>query len=114
MRWLSRLRRSPWFSGGVLLLLAAAVAAPGVHAFGWRRWPLHVGVVALALLLFGWVERRWNSRPLPKRYRVVDRSRFRVVPGGKDTGGKDKGNGHARDLPGDTPKDDGDKPRWVM
>jgi hypothetical protein len=109
VRLLYRLRRSSWFAGLVLLLLAAAIAAPAVHALGWRRWPLHVGILAAALLVFGWIERRWNSRPLPRPYRVADRSRFRVVPGGKD-----KGNGHARDLPGDAPKDDGDKPRWVM
>jgi hypothetical protein len=106
---LRQLRRSPWLAGVLLLILGAALVAPAVYAFGWRRWPLYAGLLAAALLLFGWIERLWNSRPLPPRQRVVDRSRFRVVPGGKG-----KGNGHARDLPGDEPEDDGDKPRWVM
>ena len=42
------------------------------------------------------------ASPPPKR--AADRSRFRVVPGGK-------GNGHDHDADED---DEGDKPRWVM
>ena len=50
------------------------------------------------LLLFGAVERLWQSvtgcwlRHSARRKLAADRSRFRVVPGGK---GKGKGNGHA-------------------
>ncbi len=111
MRLLQRLRRTPCLSGLLLLVLALAVVAPAVYAFGWRRWPIHAGLLAVAVLLFGWIERRWHSRPLPRRFRALDRSRFRVVPGGK---GKGKGNGQAHDAQGDSPDDDGDKPRWVM
>ncbi len=107
MPFLARLRRSPWLSGTLLLALVGVLVAPAVYYLGARRWPLHVGLAAGLLLLLGALENAWRSRPLPRRHRVVDRSRFRVVPGGKDKG---KGNGHAKDLP----DDDGDKPRWVM
>jgi hypothetical protein len=105
--FLARLRRSPWLSGALLLALIGALVAPAVYYLGARRWPHYVGLAAGLVLLFGAIENAWRSRPLPKRNRVVDRSRFRVFTGGK---GKDKGNGHAKDVP----DDDGDKPRWVM
>jgi hypothetical protein len=105
---LSRLRRWPWLSGALLLSLAAAVVAPAVYELGWRRWPLYCGLLAALLLVFGWIERRWKSRPVPRGYRVADRSRFRVVPGGKG-----KANGKARDVHEDR-SEDGDKPRWLM
>ncbi|HVO10111.1 MAG TPA: hypothetical protein VMX54_05090 [Vicinamibacteria bacterium] len=109
MPLLQRPRRTPWLAGLLLLALALAAVAPAGYAFGWRRWPLHAGLLAAVVLLFGWIERRWQGRPLPRRYRALDRSRFRVFPGGKG-----KGNGQARDLPDDAPEGDGDKPRWVM
>ncbi len=74
------------------------------YALGPRRWPLLVGLAAGLILLLGGLERLWQRRPLPRRHRAADRTRFRVVPGGK-------GNGHAHDAGKD---DDGDKPRWVM
>ena len=101
---LSRLRRAPWLGGALLLALAAGLVAPLAYSLGWRRWPLLVGLGAGLILLFGGLERLWQRRPLPRPHRVADRSRFRVVPGGK-------GNGHAHDAKKD---DDGDKPRWVM
>jgi len=105
---LSRLRRAPWLTGAVLLLVAAAPLAPLALHFGLRYWPFYAGLAAALLLLLGWLERLWQSRPLPGRYRVaerkIDRSRFRVVPGGK-------GNGHDRKG---TEDDEGDKPRWLM
>jgi len=100
---LSRLRRAPWLGGAVLLALAAGLVAPLVYALGSRGWPFAVGLGAGLVLLFGALERLWQRRPLPRPKRVADRSRFRVVPGGK-------GNGHDRDVK----DDDGDKPRWVM
>ena len=103
MTSLSRLRRAPWLGGAVLLALAAGLVAPLAYALGSRRWALSVGLGAGLVLLFGAIERLWQRRPLPRPKRVADRSRFRVVPGGK-------GNGHAHDLK----DDDGDKPRWVM
>jgi hypothetical protein len=101
---LSRLRRSPWLGGAVLLALAAGLAAPLAFALGWRRWPLSVGLAAGLLLAFGGLERLWQLRPLPRRHRVADRRRFRVVPGGK-------GNGHDHDS---TTDDEGEKPGWLM
>ncbi len=110
MALLARLRRAPWLSGALLLALAGALVAPAVYLLGVRRWPLYVGLAAVLILVFGSVENAWRSRPLPGRRRALDRSRFRLVPGGKAKG---KGKGHAQDLPG-PPENDGDKPRWVM
>jgi hypothetical protein len=104
MSLLPRLRRAPWLGGAVLLALAASLVAPVALALGLRGWPLYAGLGALLLLAFGGIERRWQRRPVVRPKRAADRSRFRLVPGGK-------GNGHAHDDPGD---DDGDKPRWLM
>ena len=101
---LTRLRRAPWLTGALLILLAASLTAPVALVIGLGRWPFWVGLAAVLLLAFGVLERLWKSRPLPRRHRVADRSRFRVVPGGK-------GNGHDHDS---TRDDSGDKPRWVM
>ena len=103
MPTLSRLRRAPWLGGALLLALAAGLVAPLAYRLGPGRWPLLAGLGAGLLLLFGGLERLWQRRPLPRPKRAADRTRFRVLPGGK-------GNGHAHDK-----KDDGgDKPRWVM
>jgi hypothetical protein len=103
MPTLSRLRRAPWLGGALLLALAAGLVAPLAYTLGPGRWPLLAGLGAGLLLLFGGLERLWQRRPLPRPKRAADRTRFRVLPGGK-------GNGHAHDK-----KDDGgDKPRWVM
>jgi len=104
MPTLSRLRRAPWLGGAVLLALAAGIVAPLAYTLGWSRWPLLAGLGAGLILLFGGLERLWQRRPLPRPKRAADRSRFRVVQGGK-------GNGHAHDP---TQGDDGDKPRWMM
>jgi hypothetical protein len=104
MPLLNRLRRAPWLGGALLLALAAGLVAPLAFSLGPRRWPLLVGLAAVLILLFGGLERLWQRRPLPRRRRAADRTRFRVVPGGK-------GNGHAHEAGKD---DDGDKPRWVM
>lgn len=100
---LSRPRRAPWLGGALLLALAAGLLGPLAYGLGWSRWPLLAGLGAGLILLFGALERLWQRRPLPRPHRAADRSRFRVVPGGK-------GNGHAHD----SRKDGGDKPRWVM
>jgi len=104
MPTLSRLRRAPWLGGAVLLALAAGLVAPLALALGLRGWPLYAGLGAGLILLFGAIERLWQRRPLPRPKRPADRSRFRLVPGGK-------GNGHADDQPKD---DEDDKPRWLM
>jgi fatty acid desaturase len=103
MPTLPRLRRAPWLAGALLLALTAGLVAPLAYTLGWSRWPLLAGLGAGLILLFGGLERLWQRRPLPRPKRAADRTRFRVLPGGK-------GNGHAHDK-----KDDGgDKPRWVM
>ena len=102
MPTLSRLRPAPWLGGALLLALVAGLLAPVAYALGSGRWPLLVGLGAGFILLFGGLERLWQRRRLPRPHRAADRSRFRVVPGGK-------GNGHAKDR-----DDGGDKPRWVM
>jgi hypothetical protein len=110
---LSRLRRSPWLAGALLLVLAAAFAAPVAWLIGARHWSLYAGLLAIVLLLFGAAERLWQSVPSfwrrhsARRKLAADRRRLRVVPGGKG-----KGNGHARDAGEGHADEDG--PRWVM
>jgi hypothetical protein len=107
------MRRSPWLAGAVLLLLAAGLLAPAVYLIGARRWPLYAGLLAVLLLLFGAVERLWQSAAASWQRRsfasaqTARRSRFQVLVGGKEK--KGKGNGHARDA-----SDGQDGPRWVM
>jgi hypothetical protein len=101
-------RRPPWLAGALVMALALAIVLPVAAYLGVRRWPFYVGVFVGLLLLFGTLERRWQARPVARRPRPLDRSRFRVVRGGK-------GNGHAHDVSAkDDPDDEPDKPRWVM
>ena len=108
------LRRSPWLAGALVLVLAAALVAPAAWRIGSgsRGWAIYLGLLALVLLLFGAVERLWQSlagswyRRSMARTRAAERGRFRVLLGGK---GKRKGNGHDHDA------DEGqDGPRWLM
>lgn len=99
----------PWTAGALRLLAAALLAAPVLYVFGRTRWPFYVGAFVVALLALGEIERLWQSRPLPRPHRAADRRRFRIL-----TGGKGKGNGHARDVPGDGTEAPDDKPRWLM
>jgi hypothetical protein len=108
------MRRSPWLAGALLLLLAAGLAAPAVWLIGPRRWPLYVGLLAGVLLVFGAVERSWQSvtiswqRRALARAQAAQRSRFQVLMGGKEEK-KRKGNGHARDA-----GEGQDGPGWLM
>jgi hypothetical protein len=102
MKPLGRLRRAPWLSGALVLVLALGVLAPAVYTFGLRRWPLSVGLLAALLFTFGAVERVWRRWAVTRPPR--SRKNLRIVPGGK-------GNGHTYDLKGD---DTTDKPRWLM
>ncbi len=115
--------RPPWLAGALLLGLVAAVVVPLVSYLGAQaRLPLGLrpiaswawagGLVAIALLLFGTLERLWQSL-LGLRYRrslastrAAAKGRFKVVAGGRT---KEKGNGHARDA-GEGP----DGPGWLM
>jgi hypothetical protein len=98
------MRRPPWLAGLLLLVLAVALVAPLVAVVGTARWPFLVGLAALLLVGFGALERSWQQLSLPRPHRLVQRRRFRILPGGK------KGNGHAQDGPDDSDE----KPRWVM
>jgi len=103
MALLTSLRlRAPWVAGAVLLALVGVPSIILAMRFGLRYWPYLVGAAALLVLLAGWVERVWQSRPLqPPRSRSGKKSRFRVIPGGR-----------AEPRPPET--DDDDKPRWLM
>ena len=103
MNPLGRLRRTPWLSGALVLVLALGMLGPAIYAFGFRRWPLYLGLLAMLLLTFGAVERLWRHRRA-RRGRRSPRQNLRIVPGGK-------GNGHTYDLDGD---DTTDKQRWLM
>jgi hypothetical protein len=103
MALLTSLRlRAPWVAGAVLLALVGLPAIILGLRFGLRYWPYLVGAAAFLVLLAGWVERVWQSRPLRRPgSRSGNKSRFRVIPGGR-----------AEPRPPET--DDDDKPRWLM
>jgi len=102
MNPLGRLRRAPWLSGDLLLVLSVGLAAPAAWALGVRRWPFYVGLLAALLLLQGALERLWQRRAATRPPKA--RRRFKVVPGRK-------GNGESYDLATD---DSTDKQRWLM
>jgi hypothetical protein len=102
MNPLGRLRRAPWLSGALVLVLAVGLLGPAIYAFGPRRWPLYLGVLAVLLLTFGEIERLWRRQAV--RRPPKSRKNLRIVPGGK-------GNGHTYDLEGDNTTD---KQRWPM
>ena len=102
MNPLGRLRRAPWLSGALLLLLSVGLVAPAAWALGLRRWPFYLGLLAALLLLQGSLERLWQRRATTRPPKA--RRRFRVVPGRK-------GNGKSYDLAAD---DSTDKQRWPM
>jgi hypothetical protein len=95
--------RAPWLAGASLLALAAALVLLLALRFGLRAWPYYVGLVAMLVLLAGWLERRLQARPLFARPRGRGSARLRVLPGRK-------GNGGTTDPEGT----EEDRPRWVM
>ena len=97
-------RRAPWVAGAVLLaLLGLPLLVAGIR-FGLRYWPFLVGAAAILLLLAGWLERLWQTRPLQRpKSRSAAGSRFRVLPGGR-----------AESPPPELDDDDTDEPRWLM
>ncbi len=98
-------RRAPWVAGAVLLALLGLPLLVAGMRFGLRYWPFLVGAAAILLLLAGWLERLWQTRPLERpRSRVAGRSGFRVLPGGR-----------AESPPSELDDDDDtDEPRWLM
>src|SRR5262245_49905830 len=102
MNPLDTFRRAPWFSGALALILVVGIVAPTAYALGVRHWSFHVGLIAMAVLLMGAVERMWQHRQ--SRRPPKARRRFKVVPGRK-------GNGEAYDLAED---ESTNKQRWLM
>lgn len=74
-------RRSEWLPGVALLGAAVGIAALLGISLGLRSWAFYIGLVALALLALGWLE-RWRVRrataPPPRH-----KTRLKVLPGGK-------------------------------
>ena len=74
-------RRSEWLPGVALLGAAVGIGALLGISLGLRSWAFYVGLIALALLAIGWLE-RWRVRraaavpPRPK-------TRLKLLPGGK-------------------------------
>jgi len=101
-------RRAPWVAGAVLIALIGLPLLLAALRFGLQYWPWLLGAGAILLLLAGSLERWWQSRPvsLPsRRSRSGERSRFRVVEGGRGR----------KDPPADKEaEDDPDEPRWLM
>ena len=102
MSALDKLRRAPWLSGALVLVLAGGLAAPLGLLLGAHSWAFYVGLGAALLLLFGWIERIWKSRGEPRPPRA--RGKLRVLPGGR-------GNGEDIDLAKD---ESTDTQRWLM
>lgn len=101
-------RRAPWIAGAVLLALVGLPLAGAALRFD-IHWPYVVGAGAIILLLAGWLERWWQSRPLTRptsRSRSKGRSRFRVVDGGRADQDRSPGLG--------TEDDNDDEPKWLM
>ncbi len=102
MTTLEKLRRAPWLSGALLLVLAGGMVAPLGLRLGGRYWALYAGLGASLLLLFGWMERIWKGRGAPRPPRA--RGKLRMLPGGR-------GNGKDIDLAKDETTDG---QRWLM
>jgi hypothetical protein len=81
----------------------AAVAGLGLGA---RSWTIYVGLLAIALLAIGWLERYRLRRAAIASLRATTekRSKLRVIPGGKSGGDE-------YDLESD---DTTDSQRWLM
>jgi hypothetical protein len=98
-------RRAPWVAGALLLALVGLPLVAAGARFGLRHWPFLLGAGAILLLLAGWVEKRWQSRALPRLGATSGaRKRFRLLRGG---GAK----GRPPQLDAD---DDSEEPKWLM
>mgnify|MGYP001813479193 CR=1 FL=1 len=107
---LSRLRRrSPWVAGALLLAFLGLPLVAAALRFGLDSWPYLLGAGAALLLLAGWLERWWQSRPVgspPSRSRAKGRSRFRVLDGGRST--------EPRPSDLDAEDENDEEPKWLM
>jgi protein-S-isoprenylcysteine O-methyltransferase Ste14 len=107
---LSRLRhRSPWVAGALLLAFLGLPLVAAALRFGLDSWPYLLGAGAVLLLLAGWLERWWQSRPVgrpPSRSRAKERSRFRVLEGGRAA--------EARPSDLDAEDETDEEPKWLM
>ena len=93
------------FAGALVLAMIGLPLILAALRFGLQYWPFLVGAGAILVLLAGWLERLWQSRPLTRpKSRSAAHSRFRVLRGGRKEGGP-------RELDAD---DDNDEPRWLM
>jgi hypothetical protein len=102
MSALDKLRRAPWLSGALLLVLAGGMVAPLALWLGARHWAVYLGLGAALLLLFGWMERIGKGLGAPRPPRA--RGKLRILPGGR-------GNGKDIDLAKDETTDG---QRWLM
>jgi hypothetical protein len=102
MSALQKLRRAPWLSGALVLLLVGGLVAPLALRLGSRYWAYYAGLAALLLLAFGWLEKMLKALSAPRPPRA--RGKLRVVRGGR-------GNGEDVDLAEDETTDG---QRWLM
>jgi hypothetical protein len=102
MSLLQKLRRAPWLSGALVLLLVGGMVAPLGFRLGSRYWAYYAGLAAVLLLAAGWIERMVKALSAPRPPRA--RGKLRVVPGGR-------GNGKDIDLAKDETTDG---QRWLM
>jgi protein-S-isoprenylcysteine O-methyltransferase Ste14 len=102
-------RRAPWVAGALLLALVGLPLVAAGLRFGLQRWPFLLGAGAALLLLAGWAERWWQSRPATRtasRSRSRAGGRFRLVEGGR--------NAQERSPGVETGDENDDEPKWLM
>ena len=70
-----------WVPGAVLLGAAAIAAVLAGLAFGMRSWAQFAGLLAVVVLVMGWLERAWMARAKPAPPK--NRGKLKVIRGGK-------------------------------
>jgi hypothetical protein len=102
MSLLQRIRRAPWLSGAIVLLLIAAILSPLGSRLGSRYWAYGAGLAAFLLLARAGIDRMLKAASSPRPPRA--RGKLRGLPGRR-------GRGHDFDLAND---DTTDGQRWLM